>query len=153
MPGDKGFDPLLLSNVVPLNWAREAELKHARVCMLAVAGYVAVDLGFYVPYAPQVSSFAAHDAAVEKGPMFALLLAISVIELITGVPKVFQLLNNPDAAPPGDFKFDPFNLKGKTPEAQAVMAEKEISNGRLAMMAFSGIVTQAALFGKGFPYF
>jgi len=23
MPGDKGFDPLLLSNIVPLAWARE----------------------------------------------------------------------------------------------------------------------------------
>jgi hypothetical protein len=23
MPGDKGFDPLLLSNTVPLKWARE----------------------------------------------------------------------------------------------------------------------------------
>ena len=120
--------------------------------MLAVAGWVAVDLGFTVPYAPTVSSLAAHDATVEKGPMFGLLLAVATIELITGVPKVFQLLNNPDATPPGDYNFDPFNLKGKTPEAQATMAEKEISNGRLAMMAFSGIVTQAALFEKGFPY-
>ena len=84
MAGDKGFDPLLLSNIVPLKWAREvrsvavallppacpgeprlwphalrfcvqAELKHARICMLGVAGYVSVDLGFRVPYAPEVS--------------------------------------------------------------------------------------------------
>ena len=26
MPGDKGFDPLLLSNTVPLRWAREVGL-------------------------------------------------------------------------------------------------------------------------------
>ena len=30
--------------------------------------------------------------------------------------------------------------------------EAELKNGRLAMMAFSGIVTQAALSGHGFPY-
>ena len=67
MAGDIGFDPLLLSNVVPLQWAREAELKHARICMLATAGWVSVDLGFRVPLAPDVGSLQAHDAAVERG--------------------------------------------------------------------------------------
>ena len=52
MAGDIGFDPLEISSLVPLQWAREAELKHARICMLAFAGYVSVDLGFRVPLAP-----------------------------------------------------------------------------------------------------
>jgi len=152
MPGDKGFDPLLLSNTVPLAWSREAELKHARVCMLAVVGYVSVDLGFRVPYAPEVGSLAAHDAAIEKGPMFGLFVVISLFEIVTGIPKVFQLMNDPDAAPPGDYKFDPLGFGG-SPDLQ----EKELSNGRLAMMAFSGIVTQSVLTGAagtggGFPY-
>jgi hypothetical protein len=54
MAGDIGFDPLQISDLVPLSWAREAELKHARVCMLAVTGWVVVDLGFTVPFAPKV---------------------------------------------------------------------------------------------------
>ena len=33
MAGDIGFDPLQISDLVPLQWSREAELKHARVCM------------------------------------------------------------------------------------------------------------------------
>ena len=68
--------------MVPLAWSREAELKHARVCMLAVAGWVAVDLGFRVPFAPEVSSLYAHDAAVEKGPMLGMLIPIAAIEVL-----------------------------------------------------------------------
>jgi len=148
MAGDKGFDPMRLSEVVPIQWAREAELKHARVCMLAVLGYVAVDFGFTVPYAPQVSSLAAHDAAVDKGAFLFMLFPIAAVEILAGIPKCFQIMNDPDAAPGGDYKFDPLKLGGS-----ADMAEKEMSNGRLAMMAFSGVVTQAAITEGGFPYF
>ena len=83
MAGDIGFDPLEISALVPIQWAREAELKHARICMLAFAGYVAVDLGFRVPFAPQVSSLYAHDAAVEKGPMLGLFFVLAFIEITT----------------------------------------------------------------------
>jgi len=115
--------------------------------MLATAGWLAVDFGITAPDAPQVSSLAAHDATVDKGPMWFLLLVASVFEIVGGTPKVFQLLNDPDAAGPGEYKFNPLNIK-----SDKVMEEKEIANGRLAMMAFSGIVTQAALTGNGFPY-
>jgi len=147
MAGDKGFDPLRLTEVVPIQWAREAELKHARVCMLAWAGWVAVDLGFRVPFAPAVSSLQAHDACVEKGPMLGLLGLIAVLEIGAGIPKCFELYNDPDAAPGGDYKFDPLGFGGS-----ADLQEKEISNGRLAMLGFSGVVTQAVLTGNGFPY-
>ena len=56
-------------------------------------------------------------------------------------------MNDPDAAPPGDYKFDPLGFGGGK-----MMEEKELANGRIAMLAFSGIVTQAALTGNGFPY-
>jgi hypothetical protein len=138
---------------VPIAWSREAELKHARICMLGVAGYVSVDLGFRVPFAPEVLSINAHDAAVDNGSFTFLLLVLATIEITTGIPKVFQLLNDPDAAPPGDFKFDPLGFSATgSPEMKKDMAEKELANGRLAMLAFSGILTQSSLTGGGFPY-
>lgn len=48
MAGDVGFDPLGLSGIAglagaDLYWMREAELKHARVAMLAVVGVLWCD--------------------------------------------------------------------------------------------------------------
>jgi hypothetical protein len=50
----------------------------------------------------------------------------------------------------GDFAFDPLSL-GKKPAALEKYKINELKNGRLAMLAFSGIVTVNALTGKGFP--
>ncbi len=44
----QGFDPLGLSSYFPVAWLREAEIKHGRVCMLAIVGYIAVDTGLRV---------------------------------------------------------------------------------------------------------
>ena len=50
----------------------------------------------------------------------------------------------------GDFSFDPLKL-GSKPANLEKYKINELKNGRLAMLAFSGIVTQAALTGKSFP--
>lgn len=52
----------------------------------------------------------------------------------------------------GDFGLDPL-LFTVDPEKKADMQLKEITHCRLAMVAFSGVVTQAVLTGKGFPYY
>ena len=53
MAGDEGFDPLGLSNIndlgIDLYWLREAELKHARVAMLAFVGLIMQEVGFVAP--------------------------------------------------------------------------------------------------------
>ena len=55
---------------------------------------------------------------------------------------------------PGYFGFDPLKFsEGKSQAVKDDLAIKELSNGRLAMLAFGGIITQAVLTGKGFPYF
>jgi len=42
----------------------------------------------------------------------------------------------------GDYGFDPLNLKPTDPDDYKNMAEKELSNGRLAMVAVIGIIAQ-----------
>lgn len=53
-----------------IDWMREAEVKHGRIAMLAVVGWIAVDLGLRFPgevYSAVPNSFAGHLAAVDNG--------------------------------------------------------------------------------------
>lgn len=151
MAGDVGFDPVGFSSWLPLDYVREAEIKHGRVAMLATLGYVAVDLGLRFP-SPKylgLSSLTAHDAMVKTGDMAVGLLFIGLLELFSGV-AIFEMSKGSDRQP-GDFTFDPLGLAKDTTRLQRYQLN-ELKNGRLAMLAFSGIVTQAALTEKGFPY-
>lgn len=153
--GDFGFDPLRFSDFVPMDFLREAELKHGRQAMLAWTGFCAVDLGFKIYPFPEayegLTSVTAHDALVEQGAMSQLFLWISLAEVISTV-AVVQMLEG-SGRKPGDYGLDPVGfLKGKSEEEIAEMELKELQNGRLAMMAFSGVVTQAVLTQGPFPY-
>lgn len=141
--GDVGFDPLRFSDFVPMDFLREAELKHARMCMLATVGFAAVDCGLRVYPTPEayegLTSVTAHDALVKQGAMGQLLLWFSLAEIIGSV-AVVQMLNGSGRAP-GDFGFDPVGfIKNKSKEEKETMMLKELTNGRLAMLAFSGMV-------------
>lgn len=152
--GDVGFDPLGISNYVPMDYLREAELKHARMCMLAWTGWVAVDLGMRVYPVPQglegVTAASAHNAAVAQGGMNQIFFFIAVLEMVSWL-SVSAMLQGSGRAP-GDFSFGSSFLNGKSEAQVNEMKLKEIKNGRLAMMAFSGVVTQSVLNGSGFPY-
>lgn len=52
---------------------------------------------------------------------------------------------------PGDFALDPTGLSVK-PENAARLKLAEITHSRLAMLAFSGMVTQAVAVSDKFPY-
>merc|ERR1712204_20379 len=63
--GDVGFDPLGFSEILPMDWLREAELKHCRVYMLAFVGMIFTD--FYTLPGYEFSTLEAHDAGVANG--------------------------------------------------------------------------------------
>jgi hypothetical protein len=152
--GEYNFDPLGFAEKSPemVPWYREAELKHGRIAMLATLGYSAVSLGLHLP-GPMyegISPANAHNAFISNGPMQQLLLWIGVFETIIGIPALKATMNGERA--PGDFNFgttfaptDPAKFKQKQ--------LAELKNGRLAMLAFGGMVTQAQLTGNEFPFF
>merc|ERR1711920_289868 len=49
---------------------------------------------------------------------------------------------------PGDFGFDPLNLKPESAEEFKELQNKELNNGRLAMLAAAGIMAQELVTGK-----
>jgi Chlorophyll A-B binding protein len=78
-------------------------------------------------------------------------MLVGIFELMNGVALYEQ--GKGSGRIPGEFKFDPLGF-GKNPTAFARYQTSEIKNGRLAMLAFAGIVTVAAAFpDKSFPYF
>lgn len=174
-PGDYGFDPFYLSSIpknfagflqppsweetegLPtLYWMQEAEIKHGRVAMLAVVGWIATDFGVRfpgagAPFTEIPSAYLAHNTLVDQGAMSFMLMAAGFVEIVTGAALV-QVSKGELERAPGDFNFGA-SFAGKTPEAVKTMKTKEINNGRLAMLAFGGIATQTALGSEAFPYF
>ena len=130
-----------------MKWLREAELKHGRVCMLAFLGFIANDAGLKFPGSvfEGVSSIDAHDKMVESGHMWALLAFVGACESLHMGVVVPKLDGDWGDWEPGNYGFDPFKLD--TPARR----EAELKNGRAAMIAFSGLITQAAL-GNPPPY-
>lgn len=175
LAGDVGFDPLNLTGfdldfsrvIVPklasmrkpdekvivdtLYWMREAELKHSRIAMLAVVGWLAVDFGLRLPGSKYVGldAVTAHDAMVAGGNMTVLVHAALVLELIGGA-AIFGAAQG-SGRKAGDFYVDPLGLKNDSAK-KARYELSELKNGRLAMLAISGIATQAVLTGSSFPY-
>mmetsp|Transcript_94622 Transcript_94622/g.167086 ORF Transcript_94622/g.167086 Transcript_94622/m.167086 type:complete len:278 (-) Transcript_94622:86-919(-) len=165
LAGDVGFDPFGFSSCAlgpfdndkaHLGWMREAEVKHGRVCMLATIGWILPDIGVRAPGVPTelkdaaVTSFKAHDIAVADGRMLLLLLACGVFE-IAGAAGIQSTVKGNRF--PGDFMLMG-GFKNSSPEKLKSLQQAEIKHGRLAMMAFSGIVTQVGLTNGalGFPY-
>jgi len=147
--GDVGFDPLTISGWFSNDWLREAELKHCRVAMLATLGCIVQDVmkfpGVEKVYSGDIKLTKLHDAAVEQGTMGQMLFWLTGFEIF-GTAAVIQMLQG-SGRKPGDFGFDPLGFgKGKDISRLELA---ELKNGRLAMLAFSGIIHHYFITGKG----
>jgi len=147
------FDPLGLSSeytyLVP--YFREAELKHGRIAMLAWVGLVVPDFvripGERYSFEAVPVSIDAHEAfSSATGVNFQILFWIGIVEFCCA-KKVFEW-NSLEVA--GDYGLT--GLFPKDEEGQKRMRLAELKNGRLAMLAFGGAITQAALTRNPFPW-
>ena len=151
------FDPANLLQGTSLEevkrW-REAELTHGRVGMLASLGFL-VQENFHPLFSGD------NGPAIEQIPQlppwlwFGMTLGIGLAESLriqAGWANPYDGMDNvqrlkPDYIP-GDLKFDPLGLAPSDPAEFRAMQEKELSHGRLAMLAAAGFIAQEAATGK-----
>lgn len=154
MTGDVGFDPLGLSEVegvgLDLYWFREAEIKHCRLAMMAVAGFLFVELFGPAPGCEMATSKNQIDAfwqLWEAHPQYIVfgLIMIGLVEMISGIATTTGRESGQRA--PGDFGLDPLKIKG-TPKWDKYSLN-EVKNGRLAMWAAMGELIQGCTTDEG----
>ena len=84
-----------------------------------------------------------------------MLIVIILVEFCTGA-VLGEVSTGESDREAGDYSLDPLGfLKGKTDEEKDKMKLRRVKNGRLAMLAFAGVVTQSGM-GEAyhnFPYF
>jgi len=152
LPGDRGFDPFnFASDANALRWQRKAELKHARLAMLAAFGWPMAELlhkniADAFGLAPLLASNDRVPSILNDGlihahfPAFwiATIAAAAALEISESVAE-----NVASKLDPTDYGFDPLNfLGGKTDGQKRFMHEAEVFNGRLGMLAIATFAAQ-----------
>lgn len=138
MVGDVGFDPLgLAKNTEKLEQYRLAEIKHARLAMLAAVGFVVSEeqdfawaKALSMPSLLTDTDGRALDVAVGVNPLFYLVtfIAAGFIELQGKNTEVKSDII-------GDVGFDPLKLFPNNKLAQQRMQLAELKHGRIAMLS------------------
>ena len=161
------FDPLGFTkgaDVLEVNRLREAEMTHGRVGMLASAGFI-VQEKFHPLFSADGGPAIEQVPQLPEGFLVALTMMIGAAEAkrislgwaaptqenlnaarAGGQSQSFQRLKADYT--PGDLGFDPLGLAPKDAAGFRAMQEKELSNGRLGMLAAAGFLIQEAVTGQ-----
>lgn len=130
------FDPAgLADNEGKFRRFREAELKHGRVAMLATVGFVVQHFYKWPGFEKVPTMIGATDVIPGRWGWYASLVICGILELAVWKqdPKV----------EPGNFG-DPLGLG----QYNTDMRNREVSNGRMAMLSAMGILMAGTLTGK-----
>lgn len=160
LAGDFGFDPLgFVKNREALFEYREAEVKHARLAMLAAAGWPLSEL-----YDKKIAAFFDLEPAVDTGDRVPSLLNGGLDKIsplwwgfcigLTAAIDLYGVQRARSAGSssgyiPGDLGFDPLGLYPEGKEDQLRMQLAEIKHGRTAMVAVLGFALQEAVSKQG----
>jgi len=136
-----------------IRFYREVELKHCRVAMLAALGFPLAEQ-FHPLFGGNVDvpSYVAFQATPLQTFWGAVVFAVALPEIFS----VFTFQNPAGSQPwtinldhkPGDLGFDPMGLKPTNEAELKEMQNKELNNGRLAMIAVAGMVAQEMTTGS-----
>jgi len=144
----KGFDPLrlhLLGSDQTLRWFQAAELKHSRVAMLATTGYIVQAVGIHFPGMlssdlsfESLSSMKPFDAweAVPTAGKAQILFLIFIAELATESKDMHYTKGGPLPT----IVFPPIDFSSVNPETLKTKQQRELNNGRLAMIAIMSFI-------------
>merc|ERR1711862_956576 len=150
------FDPMGFSESASegrMRFYREVELKHGRVGMLAALGFL-VGEQFHPLFGGNINvpSYLAFQQTPLQTFWPAVVLAISIPELFSVFtfqdPSMGELWTIRKEHQSGDFNWDPLGLKPEDPEELKQMQNRELNNGRLAMLAAAGMIAQELATGK-----
>lgn len=152
LAGDVGFDPLgFAKDDYELRNYREAEIKHARLAMLAAAGWPLSEL-FDKKIAAALNLAPAVDAA-DRAPSvlngglgkISPIYWVAVLAMAGAIDVYGIKQSGKDGYVPGNLGFDPFGVYPKDAEGQKWMQTAELKNGRLAMIAITAFAVQEAV--------
>jgi hypothetical protein len=136
--GNKIFDPLNLSEKVPADFARAAELANGRSAMLASVGWFAPKV-FGVFDSTDVTTTDPIKAIAEADPQWwaQFIVFCGVAE----AAKYRASLNGKTFTGPGEPFLDYLKLYPKDQAGREAMHLKELKNGRLAMIAVAAYLS------------
>jgi hypothetical protein len=152
LPGDRGFDPFnFASDANSLMWQRRAEIKHARLAMLASAGWPTAEL-LHGPIAraldlpPMLASGDRVPSILNDGLSHAAFPAFWIATIaLAAAMEIGESVeeNSASRLDPADLGFDPLGLLGgKSKKQKYFLREAEIFYGRLGMLAITGFAVQ-----------
>jgi hypothetical protein len=177
LPGDVGFDPCFLSTkqadlmadyfngLFPesnvgldgVSWYREVELMHGRIAQLAVLGCIFPGIAHFPgDEAVGLDAFS-YTNPLEAPSHIPFIGTIQILTFMASMEwrRIGIIQEEGSAYQPGDFKWgqgegrwNPFGFK-YTDEEYFAKQVQETKHGRLAMIAFFGLLFQASASGVG----
>merc|ERR1719230_1096190 len=140
LAGDMGFDPLQIAdNSDKLAWYREAEVKHARLAMLAAFGWPVSEItnfGKLLTNDGRAPSLLNGGLGEVNGVYWGAVVALAMYWESRGLDKLFG--EKADYLP-GMLGFDPLGADSEG------MRGAEIINGRVAMVAITAFALEEAI--------
>lgn len=132
----ENFDPLELGTDERFDFYREAELKHGRLGMVAASAFPLIEC---YTHEPAINQFQHLNSLSQTGIVLSM-LGLEFYSMVNGWEPPSKPFTLKEGYRPGDFGF---NLVKNWDSPESIeLQNKELNNGRLAMIAAAGMMAQ-----------